>query len=133
MFKEFKAFALRGNALDLAVGIVIGAAFTAIVNSLVDDVIMNLVGAIGKQPDFGTYFVRVGNAKIRYGSFVNSIVNFLIVAFALFLFVRMINRVMRPKGAEEAPDIKECPYCKERIPVAATRCRACTSELGAAV
>jgi large conductance mechanosensitive channel len=129
MFKEFKAFALRGNALDLAVGIVIGAAFTAIVNSLVNDVIMNLVGAIGDQPDFSTYAVHVGQSTIRYGSFVNAIVNFLIVAFALFLFVRTMNRVLRPKGAEEAPDIKECPYCKERIPASATRCRACTSEV----
>jgi large conductance mechanosensitive channel len=129
MFKEFKAFALRGNALDLAVGIVIGAAFTGIVNSLVNDVIMNLVGAIGDEPDFSSYVVHVGASSIRYGRFVNAIVNFLIVAFALFLFVRTINRVLRPKGAEPESDVRECPYCKEPIHIAATRCRACTSEV----
>lgn len=129
MLKEFKAFALRGNALDLAVGVVLGIAFGAVVNSLVGDVIMNLIAAVGDQPDFTGYVLDFGGAEIRYGSLVGAIVNFLIVSFALFLFVKALNKLLRPKGAEETPEVRECPYCKESIPASASRCRACTSEL----
>lgn len=129
MFKEFKAFALRGNALDLAVGVVLGIAFGAVVNSLVNDVIMNLIAAIGDQPDFTGYALSLGGANVRYGNFVNAVVNFLIVAFALFMLVRVLNRVLRPKGAEETSDMRECPYCKASIPSSASRCQACTSEV----
>lgn len=131
MLKEFRAFAMRGNALDLAVGVVIGAAFGTIVNSLVKDVMLQLVASVFGQPDFSAYSVHIRDTAIRLGAFANAVVNFMIVAFALFLFVKAMNRVLTPKGAEPQVEIRECPYCLEAIPKAATRCRACTSDVPA--
>lgn len=132
MLKEFKAFAMRGNMLDLAVGIVLGAAFGAVVNSLVADLITPLIAAVGGEPDFSGLTVNVGEGVLSYGTFLNAIASFVIVAFALFLVIRVVNRAMRPRGASpEPPTTRECPYCMTAIPVAATRCSACTSEVEA--
>ena len=150
MLKEFKAFAMRGNVLDLAVGIIIGGAFGTIVKSLVDDVIMPPVGLALGNVDFSNLFVLLkagpkapppyasladahaaGAVTLNYGIFINSIIAFLIVAFAVFLVVRAANRMM-PKEAEAAPSTKECRYCNMAIPVGATRCPHCTSDLKAA-
>ena len=150
MLKEFKAFIMRGNVLDLAVGIIIGAAFGSIVKSFVDDVIMPPIGLALGNVDFADLFVLLkegpkaaapyasladaqaaGAVTINYGMFINNIVTFLIVAFAVFLVVRIANR-LRPPEAAAAPNTKDCPYCRMAIPVAATRCPQCTSELRAA-
>ena len=150
MLKEFKAFAMRGNVLDLAVGIIIGGAFGTIVKSLVDDVIMPPIGLALGNVDFTNLFVLLkegakaaapystlaeaqaaGAVTVNYGLFVNSIITFLIIAFAVFMIVRAANR-MKPPEAEAAPNTKDCPYCRMAIPVGATRCPQCTSELKAA-
>jgi large conductance mechanosensitive channel len=150
MLKEFKAFALRGNVLDLAIGIILGGAFGTIVKSLVDDVIMPPIGLALGNVDFSNLFVALkdgpkapppyatladahaaGAVTINYGLFINNIITFLIVAFAVFLLVRAANRLM-PKEAAAAPSTKDCPYCRMAIPVGATRCPQCTSELKAA-
>lgn len=147
MLKEFKAFIMRGNVLDLAVGILIGAAFGTIVKSLVDDVIMPPVGLALGNVDFSNLFVLLkegakaappyasladakaaGAVTINYGQFINNVVTFIIVAFAVFLVVRAANR-LRPPEAAAAPNTRDCPYCRMPIPVAATRCPQCTSEL----
>lgn len=148
MFKEFKEFAARGNVVDMAVGIIIGAAFGAIVKSLVDDVIMPPIGLILGKVDFSNLFLvlkdgaiagpyptlaaakKAGAVTVNYGLFVNSIISFLIVAFAVFLLVRAINRLRR--GQEQpasAPTTKECPYCCSSILLKASRCPHCTSQL----
>jgi large conductance mechanosensitive channel len=150
MLKEFKAFAMRGNVLDLAVGIIIGGAFGTIVKSLVDDVIMPPIGLALGNVDFSNLFVvlkegakaagpystvaeaqAAGAVTVNYGLFVNSIITFLIIAFAVFMIVRAANR-MNPPEADAAPNTKDCPYCRMAIPVGATRCPQCTSELKAA-
>jgi large conductance mechanosensitive channel len=147
MLKEFKEFAMRGNVLDLAVGIIIGGAFGTIVKSLVDDVIMPPIGLALGNVDFAELFLMLkagakaappyatlaeaeaaGAVTINYGVFVNSVITFLIVAFAVFLLVRAANR-LRPQEAPAAPTTKDCPYCRMAIPVGATRCPQCTSEL----
>jgi large conductance mechanosensitive channel len=149
MLKEFKAFAMRGNVLDLAVGIIIGGAFGTIVKSLVNDVIMPPIGLALGNVDFSNLFILLkdgakgpppystlaeaqaaGAVTVNYGVFVNSIIAFLIVAFAVFLVVRAANR-MKPEEAAAAPSTKDCPYCKMAIPLGATRCPQCTSELRA--
>ncbi len=149
MLKEFKEFALRGNAVDMAVGIIIGAAFGAVVASLVADVIMPPIGLALGRVDFANLFLvlkqgsppgpypslaeakAAGAVSINYGIFLNTIISFLIVAFAVFLVVRSINRLRRkaeaPPPAE--PTTKECPYCLFQIPIKASRCPYCTSEL----
>jgi large conductance mechanosensitive channel len=150
MLKEFKAFAMRGNVLDLAVGIIIGAAFGAIVKSLVEDVIMPPIGLVLGNVDFSNLFVvlregakaagpyatladakAAGAVTVNLGLFLNSVLLFLITAFAVFLIVRAANR-MKPQEATAAPSTKDCPYCRMPIPVGATRCPECTSELRAA-
>jgi large conductance mechanosensitive channel len=147
MFKEFKAFAMRGNVLDLAVGIIIGGAFGTIVKSLVDDVIMPPIGLALGNVDFSDLFLLLkagpkaappyasladaqgaGAVTVNYGLFINSVITFLIVAFAVFLLVRAVNR-WKPADAEAAPSTKDCPFCRMAIPVGATRCPQCTSEL----
>ncbi len=146
MFKEFKAFALRGNVLDLAVGIIIGAAFGTVVKSLVDDVIMPPVGLALGNVDFANLFYMLqqgpkapppyatladasaaGAVTINYGQFINNLITFIIVAFAVFLIVRAANR-LKPEEAV-APTTKDCPHCRMAIPAAATRCPHCTTEL----
>ena len=147
MFKEFKAFALRGNVLDLAVGIIIGAAFGTVVKSLVDDVVMPPVGLALGDVDFANLFALLqpgpkapppyatladasaaGAVTINYGQFINNVITFIIVAFAVFLIVRAANR-LQPQEAAAAPATKDCPYCRMAIPVGATRCPHCTTEL----
>lgn len=148
MLKEFKEFALRGNVMDMAVGIIIGAAFGTIVKSLVADVIMPPIGLLLGGVDFANFFALLkagtpagpyaslvdaqaaGAVTVNYGVFVNNIVSFVIVAFVMFLLIRGINRM--EKEEEEAPaepTTKECPYCLSTVPIKATRCAHCTSEL----
>jgi large conductance mechanosensitive channel len=145
MLKEFKEFAMRGNVIDLAIGIIIGAAFGKIVTSFVSDVLMPPVGlALGKA-DFSSLFINLsgkpyaslaeakaaGAATLNYGLFVNSIIDFIIVAFAIFLVVKTINKLQRQKPAPVTElTTKECPFCLSSIPVKATRCSQCTSQVG---
>ena len=149
MLKEFKEFALRGNVLDMAVGIIIGAAFSTIVNSLVNDVLMPPFGWLLGGVDFENFYLTIqagtppgpylslaeaqaaGAVTVNYGMFINSVISFLIVAVAMFILIRAINRLQR-SGEEEAPAAptkKDCPYCITAIPIKATRCPQCTSEL----
>lgn len=148
MLKEFKEFAMRGNVVDMAVGIIIGAAFGSIVSSLVADVIMPPIGLLLGNVDFSNLFITLkegaaagpyasvaqakaaGAVTLNYGLFINAIISFLIVAFAVFLLIRAINKLKRPEVKPgEAPTTKECSFCCSTIPIKATRCPACTSEL----
>ena len=145
MLREFKEFAMRGNVTDMAIGIVIGAAFGRIVSSLVADIIMPPIGLLLGRVDFSNLFLnlsrqhydtladakKAGAAVISYGVFLNTVIDFLIVAFAIFLLVRQINRLKKPEAAPP-PSTKECPYCASSIPIKAIRCPNCTSELKAA-
>ncbi len=150
MFKEFKEFAMRGNVVDMAVGIVIGVAFGLIVSSFVSDVIMPPIGLLLGKVDFSNLFLVLkegsvpgpyaalaeakgaGAVTINYGQFVNAVINFVIVAFAVFLVIRQINKLKQKEEAPPAePTTKECPRCLSVIPVKATRCGHCTSELSA--
>jgi large conductance mechanosensitive channel len=151
MFKEFKEFAMRGNVMDMAVGIIIGAAFGTIVGSLVADVLMPPIGLLLGNLDFTNLFVVLKEGKVpgpyetiaaakgagavtvNYGLFVNTVVNFIFVAFAVFLMVRGMNALRRKEEAPPAaPTTKECPYCLSMVSIKATRCSQCTSELKAA-
>ncbi len=151
MLKEFKEFAVRGNVVDMAVGIIIGAAFGTIVNSLVADILMPPIGLLLGNIDFSNLFIvlregskaagpyaslaaakAAGAVTINYGFFINTIISFLIVAFAVFLLVRNINRLKRQEQAPSpVPATKDCPFCVSTIPIKATRCPHCTSELKA--
>jgi len=151
MVKEFKEFAMRGNVVDMAVGIIIGAAFGTIVTSLVADVLMPPIGLLLGNIDFANLFIvlkegtkasgpyvslaaakAAGAVTINYGLFINTVISFLIVAFAVFLLIRSINRLKRQGEAPPAiPTTKECPYCISMVPIKATRCSHCTSELKA--
>jgi large conductance mechanosensitive channel len=142
MFNEFKKFVMRGNVLDLAVGIVIGAAFSTIVKSFVDDILMPPIGLLLGGLDFSNFFwvlkggefttlaaaQEAGAVTLNYGLFINAIINFLIVAFAIFLVIRAANR-LRSEPEPAPPNTKECPYCLSTVPLKATRCPSCTSEL----
>jgi len=128
MLREFKEFAMRGNVMDLAVAVIIGGAFGAIITSLVNDILMPLIGLVLGGIDFSALAFKVGNAVIKYGAFIQAIINFLIVAFVVFLIVRAINRLKGPAPVA-APTTKECPRCFTAIPLKATRCPNCTSEL----
>ena len=130
IISEFKEFALKGNVMDMAVGIIIGAAFTAIVTSLVDDIISPLIGLFVKV-DFNDLVANVAGVDIKYGAFIMAIINFLIVAWVLFLVIKSINKAndLKKKGEEEEPTTKVCPFCKSEIAIDATRCPNCTSEL----
>lgn len=127
MFKEFRDFAMRGNVIDLAVGVIIGGAFGKIVASLVNDVLFPLIGLILGGVNFAEKSVTVGAAVVKYGAFVQSIIDFVIVAFVIFLIVRTMNRMQKPTTAD--PTTKECPYCFTTIPIKAHRCPNCTSQL----
>ena len=130
-FEEFKAFAMRGNVLDMAVGVVVGGAFTAIVTALVDDVINPLIGLFFKA-DFSDVVISLGGSSIKIGEFVNSVINFLIVAFVLFVVIKFINGLHKKPAAPAAPaepTTKVCPYCQTEIPIKAVRCPHCTSKL----
>jgi large conductance mechanosensitive channel len=147
MIKEFKEFAMRGNVLDLAIGVIIGAAFGAIVNSAVNDVIMPPIGMAAGQLDFKDLFLSLngqtypslaaaktaGAPVIAYGSFLNTVVNFLIVALVIFMIVKQVNRLNKPAAAPvAAPSTKDCPYCANSVPLKAVRCGFCTSDLSRA-
>jgi large conductance mechanosensitive channel len=143
LFKEFREFAVKGNAVDMAVGLVIGAAFGKIVTSLVNDIIMPPLGLLLGQVDFASRFLNLsgthyatlkaakdaGAATLNYGLFINAVIDFLIVSFAIFLVIRQINRLKKTEPA--APTTKPCPKCCSKIPLAAVRCPCCTSELAA--
>ena len=142
MFKEFKEFAVKGNVMDMAVGIIIGAAFGRIVGSLVNDVVMPPIGLLLGKVDFSSLFINLSGAAydslaaakaagaptLNYGLFFNTVLEFLIVAFAVFLVVKQINRLRREPAPAE-PTTKACPHCLTAIPLKATRCPACTSQL----
>ncbi|UCG05395.1 MAG: large conductance mechanosensitive channel protein MscL [Desulfobacterales bacterium] len=148
MFKEFKEFAMRGNVVDMAVGIIIGAAFGTIVKSLVADIIMPPIGLLLGNVDFSNLFIvlkegsvagpfaaladaqKAGAVTINYGLFFNTIISFIIVAFAIFILIRALNKLKRQEEAPaEEPTTKDCPRCLSTIPIKATRCAFCTSEL----
>ncbi|MBN1666372.1 MAG: large-conductance mechanosensitive channel protein MscL [Anaerolineales bacterium] len=149
MFNEFKKFIMRGNVVDMAVGIIIGSAFTTIVKSLVDDVIMPPIGLLLGDVDFGELFLvlkagepgqpyatlalakEAGAVTLNYGLFINTIITFLIIALAVFLLVRAVNRLEKkePEQPAPAPTTKQCPYCDTEIPIKAQRCPNCTSQL----
>jgi large conductance mechanosensitive channel len=146
MLKEFKEFAMKGNVLDMAIGIIIGAAFGKIVTSFVNDVLMPPIGRLMGRVDFSNLFINLsggsynslaeakaaGAATINYGVFLNTVLDFLIVAFAIFLLIRQVNRLRAPKPTPPpAPTTKECSYCLSVIPLKAVRCPHCTSELSA--
>ena len=129
--KEFKAFIARGNVIDMAVGVVIGAAFWAIVTSLVDNIIMPLIGILIGGINFESLSITVGGAEVKYGMFIQSIVNFLIIAFVIFLVIKQIGK-LTSKMKKEEPKVekeKSCPYCFTQIPIEAIRCPHCTSKL----
>jgi len=141
MLKDFKEFIMRGNVLDMAVGIIIGIAFGAIVNSIVNDIVMPPIGLLLGNVDFANLFVnlsggtytslveakKAGAAVIAYGAFINTIINFLLIALVMFILIRMFNRFR--KKQEAAPNTRDCPFCFTSIPLKATRCPNCTSEL----
>ena len=143
MLKEFKEFAMRGNVLDMAVGIIIGAAFGQIVTSFVADILMPPIGRLLGHVDFSNLFLNLsethydtiaaakaaGAATLNYGLFFNTIINFLIVAFAVFLLVRQVNRFTAKPAPAAAPTTRECPYCLSAVPLKASRCPNCTSEI----
>jgi large conductance mechanosensitive channel len=144
MLKEFKQFIARGNVVDLAIGVIIGAAFGKIVTSFVNDILMPPIGLLLGNVNFADLFITLsggayatleeaqaaGAVTINYGLFINTIIDFLIVAFVIFLLVKQVNRLKKPEPTE--PTTKDCPYCLSEIPIKATRCPHCTSELDAA-
>jgi large conductance mechanosensitive channel len=142
MWKEFKEFITRGNVVDLAVGVIIGAAFGKIISSLVGDILMPPIGLALGRVDFANMFINLtggvyptlaaaqeaGAVTVNYGLFINTIIEFIVIALALFLVITQVNRMQRP-APEAAPTVKECPYCRTEIPLQATRCPNCTSQL----
>jgi large conductance mechanosensitive channel len=149
LLDEFKTFAMRGNVLDMAVGVILGAAFGKIITSLVTDVLMPPIGLVLGKVNFSALFINLssqsyatiaeakaaGAPTINYGLFVNAMIDFIIVAFVVFLLVRQFNRLMermKKPEAPAAPTSRDCPYCLSNIPLKATRCAHCTSELSAA-
>ncbi|MGH8769842.1 MAG: large conductance mechanosensitive channel protein MscL [Burkholderiales bacterium] len=146
MLKEFKEFAMRGSVVDLAVGVIIGAAFGTIVNSFVKDILMPPIGLLLGGVDFSDLFINLsgqeyaslaeataaGAATVNYGLFINAVINFIIIAFAIFLLIKQINRMKSQPETVEPPSTKNCTYCDSNIPIKATRCPHCTSELRSA-
>jgi large conductance mechanosensitive channel len=127
MLKEFREFAIRGNVVDLAVAVIIGGAFGKIISSLVDNIIMPLIGLLIGGIDFKSLAFTIGGAKVEYGLFIQNVVDFIIIAFVIFLIVRAMNRFK--KQEHPTPTTKECPNCFTTIPLKATRCPNCTSQL----
>jgi large conductance mechanosensitive channel len=128
MLKEFKDFVMRGNVLDLAIAVIIGSAFAKIIASLVNDMLMPLIGLIMGGINFSELSITVGAAVVKWGAFVQTIIDFLLVAFVVFLIVKIANK-MKKAPAPAEPTTKECPHCLSVIPIKATRCAYCTSEL----
>jgi large conductance mechanosensitive channel len=147
MLKEFREFALRGNVVDLAIGVIIGAAFGKIVTSFVNDILMPPLGLLLGRVDFSNLFINLssqhyatlaeakqaGAATLNYGAFINTVIDFVIVAFAIFLLIQQVNRLTRRAKEAPTPTTKPCPYCLTSIPLKATRCPSCTSHLEEAV
>ncbi len=133
MLKEFKEFVMRGNVLDLAIAVIIGGAFGKIIASLVGDILMPLIGLISGGIDFGGLTLTVGNATVKYGSFIQTVLDFILVAFTIFLIVKAANKLRKPAPAPATAPVeqtsKECPYCYSTISIKATRCPNCTSEV----
>ena len=131
MLKEFKEFVMRGNVLDLAVAVIIGGAFKAIISSLVSDILMPLIGLVMGGVDFAGLSFYVGDAVVSYGMFIQAIVDFIVIAFVIFMIVKVANKTKKeePAPAPAEPTTKECPYCFTEISIKATRCPNCTSEL----
>ena len=143
MLKDFKEFAMRGNVVDLAIGVIIGAAFGTIVTSFINDILMPPIGLLLGGVDFKDFFIALNHGTYKslaeakaaaapvlaYGQFLNTVINFLIVAFAVFILVKQVNRMKKPAPAPAPPATKECPYCVSAIAVKATRCPQCTSSL----
>jgi large conductance mechanosensitive channel len=145
MLKEFKEFAMKGNVVDLAIGIIIGAAFGKIISSMVTDILMPPIGVLLGKVDFSNLFINLsggtydsvakakeaGAATINYGLFLNTVIDFVIVAFVIFLLVKQMNRLKKEEVAAPAPTTKDCPACLSPVPLKATRCAHCTGELRA--
>lgn len=132
-FGEFKTFIMRGNVLDLAVGVIIGAAFQAIVTSLTSDIISPILGLFGGM-NFDQYVLTIGDVSIGYGKFLTAVINFIIMAFVIFLIVKLVNKIMAigKKPEEQAePTTKICPFCQSEISIKATKCPHCTSDIPA--
>ncbi len=143
MLKEFREFALKGNVVDLAIGVIIGAAFGKIITSLVSDIIMPPIGLLLGKVDFSSLFISLsgehyaslaeakhaGAATLNYGAFLNNVLDFVIVAFALFLFVREINKARNRLVHQASPTERACPFCLTAVPIQATKCKACTADL----
>lgn len=131
-FNEFKKFAMRGNVMDMAVGIIIGAAFGKIVDSMVKDIMMPPIGLLLGKVDFSDLKWKIADdVSINYGVFLNNVISFIIVAFAVFVLIKAVNKLQEKmiKEEEAAPTTKKCPYCCEEIPLAAVKCPHCTSDL----
>ena len=126
MWKEFKNFIENGNVLDMAVGIIMGTAFTAIVNSVVEDLLMPIITGLTAGVDFQDLVVNVGGATLKFGNLINAIITFLIISLVLFLILKSMHKI---EPVSDEPSTKECPYCKSEISISATRCPNCTSEL----
>ena len=130
-FQEFKEFAMRGNVIDLAVGVIIGGAFQKIVSSLVDDMISPIIGLFAKT-DLSALVVKVFDVEIKYGSFLTAIINFIIMAFVIFVIIKTLNKIAsfgKHKEEPKAPTTKKCPFCQSEIDIKAIRCPHCTSQL----
>lgn len=139
LVKEFKEFAIKGNAIDLAIGVIIGAAFGKVVSSIVDDLLMPVIGILVGKHDFSEYFITLsgghydsvaaakaaGAATLNYGLFINTVVNFIIIAFAIFLVVKQLNRMTRKPAEAVTPSMRDCPQCLSAIPKDAKRCKFC--------
>lgn len=129
MWKEFKEFAVKGNVIDLAVGVIIGGAFGAIVTSLVNDIIMPLISIVTGKINFSNWVLTFGDVTLNYGLFIGAVVNFLIVSFSIFIVIRQITRFRKKAPAPQPVTTKACPFCKSSIHIDATRCPSCTSIL----
>jgi large conductance mechanosensitive channel len=130
MLKEFKEFAMRGNVVDLAIAVILGGAFGKIIASLVNDIVMPLIGVLLGGVNFSELTYTVGDAVIKYGAFIQTVIDFIIIALAIFLVVRMMNSLKKKEAAAPAePTTKDCPFCYSAIPIKATRCPNCTSQL----
>lgn len=129
MLKEFKEFITRGNVLDMAIGIIMGSAFTAIVNSVVEDLLMPIISGLTAGVNYEDLVLSIGGAQLKLGSFLNAVITFLIIAFVLFLMVKSINLFHKKKEEPTEVTEKDCPYCKSKIAKDATRCPNCTSKL----
>ncbi len=134
MLKEFREFLLRGNLIEIAVGLVLALAFTAVVTSLVEDLITPLIAAIFGQPDFAGLTFTINDSTFRYGEFLNSVIAFVLIAAVLFLLVvKPVNTIVERRRRGEEPTTRECPECLSEIPVAARRCAHCTAEVGPSI